>query len=51
MKTLFVSVDPAFPPVSGADLRNWQNVIAASELGPVSFASKLTLSHLRGPAS
>jgi glycosyltransferase involved in cell wall biosynthesis len=39
MKTLFVTVDACFPPVSGADLRNWQNVVAASRLGPVLLAS------------
>jgi len=39
-----VTVDPAFPPVSGADLRNWQNALAASRLGPVRLAS------LIGPA-
>ena len=30
MKTLFVTVDPAFPPISGAELRAWQNVMAVS---------------------
>lgn len=39
MKTLFVTVDPAFPPTSGADLRIWQHVTSASELGPVVLAS------------
>ena len=39
MKTLFVTVDPAFPPISGVDLRSWQNVTAASELGPVLLLS------------
>jgi glycosyltransferase involved in cell wall biosynthesis len=39
MKTLFVTVDPAFPPISGVDLRSWQNVSAASELGPVQLVS------------
>jgi glycosyltransferase involved in cell wall biosynthesis len=39
MKTLFVTVDPAFPPTTGYDLRNWQNVTAASELGPVLLVS------------
>jgi glycosyltransferase involved in cell wall biosynthesis len=39
MKTIFVTVDPAFPPVSGADLRSWQNVLAASEIGPTLLLS------------
>ena len=39
MRTLFVTVDPAFPPISGADLRSWQNVKAASDLGPVLLLS------------
>jgi glycosyltransferase involved in cell wall biosynthesis len=39
MRTLFVTVDPAFPPTSGAELRAWQNVKAASELGPVLLVS------------
>jgi len=39
MKTLFATVDACFPPVSGADLRNWQNAVAASRLGPVLLAS------------
>jgi glycosyltransferase involved in cell wall biosynthesis len=39
MRTLFVTVDPAFPPISGADLRSWQNALAASELGPVLLLS------------
>ena len=39
MKTLFVTVDPAFPPISGVDLRGWQNVTAAKTLGPVLLVS------------
>jgi glycosyltransferase involved in cell wall biosynthesis len=39
MKTLFATVWPAFPPISGADLRTWQSAKAASELGPVLLAS------------
>ena len=39
MKTLFVTGDPAFPPISGVDLRIWQNARAAAELGPVMLAS------------
>jgi len=39
MKTLFVTVDAAFPPISGADLRSWQNARAASVLGPVLLLS------------
>jgi glycosyltransferase involved in cell wall biosynthesis len=41
LRTLFATVDPAFPPISGADLRNWQNAWAASRLGPVQLASLL----------
>lgn len=37
MRTLFVTVDPAHPPVSGADLRSWQNALAASALGEVTL--------------
>jgi len=39
MRTLFVTVDPAFPPTSGGELRTWQNVEAASECGPVLLLS------------
>ncbi|MCY6382884.1 glycosyltransferase family 4 protein [Hoeflea prorocentri] len=38
-RTLVVSHDPAWPPVSGADLRNVQNVQAASEFGPSHLVS------------
>jgi glycosyltransferase involved in cell wall biosynthesis len=41
LRTMFVTVEPAFPPVSGADLRNWQNASAASRLGPVLLTSIL----------
>jgi len=41
MRTLFVTVDPSYPPVSGADLRNWQNAQAALRCGPVMLASLL----------
>ena len=36
---LVVCADPPWPPVSGADLRNWRNVLAASKLGPVAAVS------------
>lgn len=39
MRTLILTCDPAFPPVSGADLRNSQNARAAARLGPVLLAS------------
>jgi glycosyltransferase involved in cell wall biosynthesis len=38
-KTLIVTFDPAFPALSGADLRNYQNASAASQLGPTTIAS------------
>ncbi|RJT42613.1 glycosyltransferase [Mesorhizobium waimense] len=34
-----VCIDPAFPPTSGADLRNFGNAVAAAELGPVCLVS------------
>jgi glycosyltransferase involved in cell wall biosynthesis len=39
LATLVLTADPAAPPVSGADLRNFQNAVAAAELGPVVLAS------------
>ncbi|WP_434724979.1 glycosyltransferase [Mesorhizobium sp. RIZ17] len=38
-RTLIVSFDPAYPPVSGADLRTFGNAGAAAEFGPVRLAS------------
>ncbi|TPI28472.1 glycosyltransferase [Mesorhizobium sp. B3-2-1] len=38
-RTLIVSFDPAFPPVSGADLRNFNNASLAAEYGPVRLVS------------
>ncbi|MBZ9798818.1 glycosyltransferase family 4 protein [Mesorhizobium sp. ES1-4] len=38
-RTLIVSFDPAFPSVSGADLRNFNNASLAAEYGPVRLAS------------
>ena len=38
-RTLVVCNDPAFPPTSGADLRNFGNAMAAAELGPVCLVS------------
>jgi glycosyltransferase involved in cell wall biosynthesis len=35
LRTIVLSTDPAFPPRSGADLRNAAHVAAASRLGPV----------------
>ena len=39
MRTLIVCNDPAFPPVSGADLRNHRNAELAAEYGPVCLVS------------
>ncbi|WP_292407282.1 glycosyltransferase [Mesorhizobium sp.] len=38
-RTLVLSYDPAFPPASGADLRNHRNAVAAAEFGPVCLVS------------
>ncbi|MEM7445551.1 MAG: glycosyltransferase [Pseudomonadota bacterium] len=38
-RTLVLTVDPAWPPVSGADLRNTQNALGALSLGPAVLAS------------
>lgn len=38
-RTLIVCYDPAFPPTSGADLRNHRNALAASEFGAVHLVS------------
>lgn len=38
-RTLVVTHDPAFPPTSGADLRNHRNAAAAAEFGPVCLVS------------
>lgn len=43
-RTLIVSYDPAFPAVSGADLRNFRNAGLAAEYGPVRLASIRPLS-------
>lgn len=39
MRTLFVTVDPPYPPASGAPLRNWQNISLASEAGATAVVS------------
>ena len=39
LRTLVLTVDPANPPVSGAELRNFQNALAAAEFGWVTLAS------------
>ncbi|AZO56792.1 MULTISPECIES: glycosyltransferase [unclassified Mesorhizobium] len=49
-RTLFVSFDPAFPPVSGADLRNFNNASLAAEYGPVRLASIRPLGNPRQPS-
>jgi glycosyltransferase involved in cell wall biosynthesis len=38
-RTLLVCYDPAFPPASGADLRNFGNAVAAAEFGRVCLVS------------
>lgn len=38
-RTLVLTYDPAWPPVSGADLRNWGNAKAAALSGPVLLVS------------
>jgi glycosyltransferase involved in cell wall biosynthesis len=56
---LCLSVDPAYPPISGADLRTWQNAKALSSSGNVLLASvgapasivpqgTVRISHLQG---
>ena len=49
-RTLVVCHDPAWPPVSGADLRNVQNVAAAASLGPARLVS-LRPHDQNGPAA
>jgi len=39
VRTLVLTADPALPPISGAELRNWQNGMAAARLGPVLMVS------------
>jgi glycosyltransferase involved in cell wall biosynthesis len=39
MRSLVLTVDPAAPPVSGAELRNWQNAQALAALGSVRLLS------------
>lgn len=34
-RTMLLAVDAAWPPISGGDLRNWQNAKAFAALGPV----------------
>jgi glycosyltransferase involved in cell wall biosynthesis len=36
---LVVTIDPCWPPISGGDLRNWQNALHATTIGPVTLAS------------
>lgn len=38
-RTLVLTADPAVPPVSGAELRNWQTASAAATAGPVAIVS------------
>ncbi|MGN6464181.1 MAG: glycosyltransferase family 4 protein [Rhizobiaceae bacterium] len=39
LRTLILTYDPAYPAISGADLRNYQNALAASDLGPTMLVS------------
>lgn len=48
MKTLVLTVAPAFPPRTGGDLRNAAHIRAAAALGPVMAVS---LAALRGPGA
>jgi len=51
-RTLVLTVDFASPPVSGADLRNHQNALAAAPLGPVTVVSiRPPVQPLSGPAT
>ncbi|MCX5519507.1 glycosyltransferase family 4 protein [Kaistia defluvii] len=62
MRCLFLTAHPAFPAVTGADLRNWQNASAAAQVsearlvsviaGPegVTSVARLTTSHLGSDA-
>lgn len=43
IKTLILTTDPAWPPISGADLRNAQNAVAAAPFGPVMLLSMLPI--------
>jgi glycosyltransferase involved in cell wall biosynthesis len=38
-RVLIVSHEPAFPPTSGADLRNYRNAVVAAEFGPACLVS------------
>ena len=38
-RSLVLTVDPAVPPISGAELRNWQNAKALSDFGQVRLVS------------
>ncbi|WP_214472383.1 glycosyltransferase family 4 protein [Mesorhizobium sp. dw_380] len=49
-RTLIVSYDPAFPAVSGADLRNFRNACLAAEYGPVRLASIMPLGDSSQPS-
>lgn len=46
-RTLIVCNDPAYPPTSGADLRNHVNAVAATAFGPVCLVS--VRPHAAGP--
>ncbi len=39
LRTLVLTADPPVPPISGAELRNWQNAVSAAKAGPVTVAS------------
>lgn len=48
-RALVVTAKPAWPPVSGADLRSWQIASALAELGPVAVASVAPLAPASPP--
>jgi glycosyltransferase involved in cell wall biosynthesis len=48
-RTLIVSFDPAYPAVSGADLRTFGNAVAAAEFGTVCLASVRPASSVQPP--
>jgi glycosyltransferase involved in cell wall biosynthesis len=39
MRAFVLTADPAAPPVSGAELRNWQNAVALAKIGRVTLVS------------
>lgn len=48
LRTLVLAPESPAPPVSGRELRNWQNAVAASQAGPVMLASVLPVLEVGG---